>query len=427
MQLRQPVPMQPPIRHHRYRRIFRLHDALLITLFFAATVGYSQQTEPKFHLPNLPFLQSTKVTLTKATTPDAKTVVITYAVAGANANSIHFDLYRSATSDATANSILSTDDANPADLTLGEHTVSFTPNAGLPPNTALPYVVAVASSNGQKSTVYFRKFLIGVIAHGFDRWAFANTLSPVSLVSVPPWETTMARTLQAIDRYDDVLAFNWTQTCTLPRPDMAIQAAHRLATEVLAKTAIRNRHPGDVVDIHFIAHSRGAVVVTEAIKDLAAQDPLFAGSFVEVTLLDPHPASNCFAANCAPINNPDLPWASFAKDSSNRLTTAAQIARTRVTRFQQAAADPPVTIPPGVRKVEVWFQHTPASCFNPHALEHEMNLWGIADPPGLIDQSGQLTQPTDKTNCSQATGHNQIPSLYQTQIVETGNLNREPR
>ena len=136
--------------------------------------------------------------------------------------------------------------------------------------------------------------------------------------------------------------------------------------------------------------------------------------------------SNCFAANCAPINNPDLPWASFAKDSSNRLTTAAQIARTRVTRFQQAAADPPVTIPPGVRKVEVWFQHTPASCFNPHALEHEMNLWGIADAPGLIDQSGQLTQPTDKTNCSEAIGHNQIPILYQT-LVETGKLNRQPQ
>ena len=418
--------MQPPVRHQRHRRIFRLHESLLITLFFAATVGYSQRTEPKLHLPTLPTLHQPQVTLTKATTPDARTIAVTYAVTGASPNSIHFDLYRSATSNATTNAILSTDDTNPADLTLGEHTVSFTPNAGLPPNTALPYVVAVATCNGQKSTAYFRKFLIGVIAHGYDRWAFANTLSSVSVVSVPPWETAMARTLQSIDRYDDVLAFNWTQTCTLPRPDMATQAGHRLASEVLAKTAIRTQHPGDVVDLHFIAHSRGAVVVTEAIKDLAKQDPLLAGSFVEVTLLDPHPASNCFAANCAPINNPDSPWASFAKDSRNQLTPAAQIARTRVARFQQAAADPPVTIPPGIKKVEVWFQHTQASCFNPRAMEHEMNLWGIADPPGLIDQSGQLTQPTDKTNCSEAIGHNQIPILYQT-LAETGKLNRQPQ
>jgi len=414
--------MQPPTRHQGYCRMSWLHVALLITL--SATIGHSQGTEPKLHLPTLPILQQSKVTLTKATTPDAKTVVVTYAVVGSSAHSIHFDLYRSATSNATTNAILATDDTTPADLTIGEHTVSFTPNAGLPPNTALPYVVVVATSNGQKSTAYFRKFLIGVIAHGFDRWAFANTLSSVSLVSVPQWETTMARTLQAIDRYDDVIAFNWTPTCTLPRPDMAIQAAHRLATEVLAKTAIRNQHPGDVIDLHFIAHSRGAVVVTEAIKDMAAQDPLLAGSFVELTLLDPHPASNCFAANCAPINNPDSPWASFAKDSRNQLTTAAQIARTRVTRFQQAAADPPVTIPPGIKKVEVWFQHTQASCFNPRALEHEMNLWGIANQPGLIDQSGLLSQPTDKTSCTEAIGHNQIPALYQT-LVETGKLNRD--
>jgi hypothetical protein len=411
--------MQPPIRHQCYRRIFQLHKAFLIALFFAAAIGHAQGIPGLTPLP--------KVTLTKATTPDAKTVVLTYAVLGASPNSIHFDLYRSPSSNATTNSILSADDANPSDLTVGEHTVSFTPVAGLPLNTALPYVVVVATSGGKKSTVYFRKFLIGVIAHGFDRWAFANNFSPVSLVSVPQWETTMARSLKLMDNYDDVIAFNWNQTCAAPRPGMAVQAGHELATEVLAKTVIRNRHPGDVVDLHFIAHSRGAVVVTEAIKDLAAQDPLLAGSFVELTLLDPHPASNCFAANCAPINNPDSPWASFAKDSRNQLTPAAQIARTRVARFQQAAADPPVTIPPGIKKVEVWFQHTPTSCFSPRALEHEMNLWGIADPPGLVDQSGLLTQPTDKTNCSEAIGHNQIPTLYQTQIVETGNLNRQPQ
>ena len=227
--------MQPQIRHQCYRRIFQLHKAFLIALFFAAAIGHAQGIPGLTPLP--------KVTLTKATTPDAKTVVLTYAVAGASPNSIHFDLYRSATSNATTNSILSADDANPADLTIGEHTVSFTPVAGLPPNTASPYVVVVATSGGKKSTVYFRKFLIGVIAHGFDRWAFANTLSPVSLVSVPQWETTMARSLKLMDNYDDVIAFNWTQTCAAPRPGMAVQAGHELATEVLAKTVIRKPAP----------------------------------------------------------------------------------------------------------------------------------------------------------------------------------------
>ena len=418
--------MQPPIRQQRHRRILRLHQAILITFSCAAAVGHAQGQGTNAPISIL--IPTPKVTLTKATTPDAKTVVVTYAVVGSNANSIHFDLYRSPASNATTHFLLSTDDTTPADLTVGEHTVSFTPNAGLLPNTALPYVVAVATSGGQKSTVYFRKFLIGVIAHGFDRWAFANTFSPVNFISVPPWETAMARSLKSFDSYDDVIAFNWTQTCASPRPDMAIKAGHELASEVLAKTAIRNRHPGDVVDLHFIAHSRGAVVVTEAIKDMAAQDPLLAGSFVEVTLLDPHPANNCFAANCAPISSPDPAWASFAKDSRNQLTRAAQIAQMRVMHFQQAAADPPVTIPPGIKKLEVWFQHTQASCFSAHpGLEYEMNLWGEADPPALVDQSGLLIQPTDKTSCSEAIGHNQLPGLYQTQVVETGNLNRQPQ
>jgi thioesterase domain-containing protein len=292
----------------------------------------------------------------------------------------------------------------------------------------LPYVVVVATSGGQKSTVYFRKFLIGVLAHGFDRWAFANTLSSVSLVSIPVWETNMARTLKSLDNYDDAIAFNWTQTCTLPKPDMAVHAGHDLAAEVQAKLAIRSQHPGDVVDLHFIGYSRGAVVVAEAIKAMASKDPLLGGGFVQVTLLDPHPANNCFKANCPSDSTTDSTWGSFARDSKDQLTESARVARARAMDFQKAASDPPITISPGVKKVEVWFQHTPASCFSARpGVESQMNLWGMVDSQALIDQSGQLTQPTEKTNCPEAIGHNQIPTLYQTQIVETGKLNREPQ
>lgn len=414
------------------------YAALLFPLCFTCPVGHSQAQEAKAPQSAFPFLQHAKVTLAKATTPDAKTVVVTYAVLGASANSIHFDLYRSPTSDATANVILSADDANPADLTVGEHSISLTPAAGLPPNTALPYVVVVATSGGKKSTVYFRKFLIGVVAHGFNKWAFANNWSPVNLVALPPWETTMVHSLKTIDNYDDVIAFNWTETCAAPRRDMTIQAGLRLAGEVAGKMAIRNRHPGDVVDLHFIGHSRGAVVVTQALQYIAKQDPLLAGSFVHVTLLDPHPANNCFAATCPvndnpvpnnPVpNNPDPAWASFAKDAKNRLTPSAQIARGRAVSFQQAASDPPVTVPPGIKKLEVWFQHTPASCLRERpGLEYDMNLWGTVDSSALIDQSGLLTNPTDKTSCAQAIGHNQIPALYELTSVDTGKLNREPQ
>ena len=52
-------------------------------------------------------------------------------------------------------------------------------------------------------------------------------------------------------------------------------------------------HDGDVMDLHFIAHSRGVVVVTEALRVLTAQDnPLIKQSFIALTLLDPHPANN---------------------------------------------------------------------------------------------------------------------------------------
>ena len=50
--------------------------------------------------------------------------------------------------------------------------------------------------------------------------------------------------------------------------------------------------PGDVVDLHLIGHSRGGDVVSLAAGLLDRSAPPLGGGFLELTLLDPHPARN---------------------------------------------------------------------------------------------------------------------------------------
>lgn len=49
--------------------------------------------------------------------------------------------------------------------------------------------------------------------------------------------------------------------------------------------ATRQTHVGEVVDLQFIGHSRGAVVASEAL--VATTDPALEGSYTVATLLDP--------------------------------------------------------------------------------------------------------------------------------------------
>lgn len=367
------------------------------------------------------------LTLTGATTTDGQTVSIDYTVSATGLSSpVQFDVFRSTTADTTFINILSTVVGDSHSLEQGAHTLTLTPSSGLPPNTAIPYVVVVASYAGGKSTTYFHKFLLGVISHGFNRYYLKSMiLAPARWIwgGLPEWETRMADALRTIDGYDDSIAFDWLQICADRKPGMAVTAGSELATMVAQHMVTLRKHSGDVVDLHFIGHSRGSVVVTQALKDLQTSTSTLGGSYIEVTLLDPHPANDNF----------EVPWASFARDAAGRITFAAASARRASDYFQLIAEDPAVGVAKGVRQVEVWYQHTPAKCLGARPYEENiMNLWGMVGPKALINNSNVPFTPQNKgtpstgptCNGGNGIGHNEIPEEYEKQVVESGTLNR---
>ena len=290
-----------------------------------------------------------------------------------------------------------------------------------------------------------------MVAHGFLPEQFGSVTllgSPTtntnwSKVALPAWETAIAASLKESDNYDDSIAFDWRDVVGDANPGAAVLAEGKLATLVAEWESAKKTHPGDVVDLHFIGHSRGTVIVTQVIGLLAGLDPAranppgadakFNGGYVEVTLLDPHPANNCFTLSCPDNSTPHPHWASFQQEGGD-LTSSAKIFRRWTMSFQKGAADPPVTVPPGIKKVEVWFQHNSWNCLpitEASATEYIMDLWGQVDSLSLINQSGLPLVSEDKgrtsdaaKGCSTAIGHAEVPVLYENSVAKSGTLNR---
>ncbi len=422
--------------------------------------------------------RESKLTLTKATTTDAQSVTVDYTVERPDQDesaqdrdneTIHFEIYRSPVQDAApAHSKIFEKDirigegdtpdqtnSNPKDP--NKHKVKFVLSEDLKPDTAFPYVVVVATYNGKKSTTYFRKWMLGAIAHGFNRYNQSGIFWPVLREIIwfysgdafhsredpgglPDWEIKMAKNLIGSNGYDDVISFDWTQTCGLAQPDMAVQAGLRLSQQIFnwISSNSKKEHLGDVIDIHLIGHSRGTVVVAQAANDLVKNLPQIDldGSYIELTLLDPHPANNKLQE----------PWASFGKLALN-LHAAAQMGTSpppnstaglleppgasdlpspidpieATKSFQDEANDPALEIPKGVKKIDVWYQKTKADLLRDLPdQEYIMNLWGLID--AIRNESGLPIQWHDLT--ASGIGHNQVPDVYEEQVVETRKLNR---
>ena len=121
-----------------------------------------------------------------------------------------------------------------------------------------------------------------------------------------------------------------------------------------------------MVDLHLIGHSRGAAMVSQALLAAAeARNAALRGSWVIVTLLDPHPANNKFGVqeDYAPANPLSL-----------RIFNAYR-------EFQDAAQDPTINLPggAGIREVYALYQkNTVDQIFADPTLTG--NLWDtIAD------------------------------------------------
>jgi hypothetical protein len=176
--------------------------------------------------------------------------------------------------------------------------------------------------------------------------------------------------------------------------------------------------PTDVVDIHLISHSRGAVVISEALADLfgpsATVMPALSAGYKKVTLLDPHPAQQASAgSNGQPVEQ----WFSPGTDAF-----LSGVAIGVLNSFQSTADDPPVVIPNSVDTTEVFYQHTPTSMLSSSATVSGeatvVNLWGqvpiIAGAVGYYD----LTGPN--------VGHSEVWMWYRDNVVLPDALNSVP-
>lgn len=310
------------------------------------------------------------VAMVSATTADSRGVTFRYDVGNADLDRpVRFGVYRSADatldgSDSAVGSLTvvppgqpgATADQNgrPAGA-VGPHTVTLPLPGGLPIAPKQPFVLVVADADhalpGEDrghDTATFRKHVVGVITHGGvqpKEWSRGG----------PPWERAMARQLTA-QGYDAVIPYNW-----VARSHTAgAAAAHgpALAGEV---ARVAGQFPAsDPVDVHFIGHSEGAVVNSEALLQLNRQgmSPALNAGYKKVTMLDPHAANNNLAAKQYSVSGGLFGW----------------LARQEINKFQSKAKDPLPVVPANTNEAEVFFQHTPAKKADTH--DGVYNLWG---------------------------------------------------
>jgi hypothetical protein len=369
-------------------------------------------------LPSAPPL----LQMTFATTTDHQTISVNYNISGADltGQTLNFNVYRSAGYNSLNGAQLIGTAALPAldsgDLSVGSHPgvkLSLTGTNGqaltaLTPNPALPFLVVVANPGGtiqeaagSNNTASFETHVLGVIVHGleFDLLSLLENLPPA-------WETQMAAALQQTDGYEAVIPFDWSLLSILPVPYAIDLAANMLVPQVIAKAdQLAGQHPGDVVDINFIGHSRGTSVVGQTLQDLAGtSDPALRGGYLQMTLLDPHPANNLYG---------QFNWAFFIPEADS----FAEL----VILFQALTRDPQVVVPSNVAQVQLFDEQTPAGQLFSDPTEFFLNLWG--DPPAEIrNDSAQPIQERNLTNTTASgiglIGHTEVHDWYLANVVD---------
>ena len=360
--------------------------------------------------------------LTQATTPDAQSVSVSYTISKASVSApLRFDFYRSdQPMKDSASHLIGTHVLDPAanamDLTQGTHIVTMAAGTAMLPDPAMPYVVVVANADGNVAadpasvtTTYFRKYLLGGIVHGLSLLgADAGTLA---------WMNALRDDLLQISRFDNVITHDWTVDSRSAQPYLVNGAGHDMNREIVAAAKAllqRNNHPGDVVDLHLIGHSRGTVVVSQVLQDMAAGiGPDWSGSYVEATLLDPHPA-NLIEDLLLSFSNNAPGWAAFAL----------------AIRFQNPTRDPEIFLPDGagLRSVDIWYQHTPAAKFPLLSTASVLNLWGEGKVGHHITNHSvapllwqDLTSKTfTDGGASYIVGHSEVHEYYRVMEAEQG-------
>ncbi len=344
------------------------------------------------------------VKLDSATTTDARSITVRYTVGVRLGNDpVHLSACRSSNPAITKCEGAQTKPigeetlSDPALLTPGAHEAVILKDHVLAPDPAMPYVVVVADAAGQTSQTYFRKWLMGVVVHGYTfrdelelakkfDGLFETALHKLDLdkiaedalreklldkKAVEDWQLKMEQSLKSSGCYDTgTFAYNWRFDSIEQLPSLLTARARELYAEVARRALdMSSRHEGDVVDVHFIGHSRGTVIISEALKEWKKQrDPALKGSYLRVTLLDPHPANNAFS----PQEDVEASYL-----GGNCYVEYRDI--------QDHIKDPAIELPDGIgiREVQVWFQHSRVKDIkaapdpDPDLEICPMNLWGL--------------------------------------------------
>jgi hypothetical protein len=203
----------------------------------------------------------------------------------------------------------------------------------------------------------------------------------------------MAGSLRA-EGYDAVIPFNWVFASDTP--GAAAGQGVRLAA-MIDRTAAA--FPASApVDLQLISHSEGAVVNSQAVLRLN-QDGWpsnLASGYLEMTMLDPHAASNATPGPQYSVSHGVLGW----------------IARDMIDNYQSRASDPPVIVPPNVDAAEVFYQHTPIG-------QAEGSNAGIYNLWGQVPIRGQAHY-FDLTAAGMShIGKFGVPEWYQLNVVPT--------
>ncbi len=274
---------------------------------------------------------------------DGGAVRVSYDIAGLPlpTTSLNFRFVRSADDKLDANDkVLGQFDLSDAGaISAGSHTQTFDLGESMRPDPSRPWVIVVGQVSGSAietaladNVDAFRKYTIAAVSHGGIQGSSYN---------IPMWEAKIGHRLQSYG-YDAVIPFNWANASRTP--GAAAKQAPRLGGRILQEAA---KFPaGAGVDIDFIAHSQGTVVVSQAaIWTQKHATPEIRSGFSRMTLLDPH------AANPeAPNNDESIPGGFFG-----------WMTRTVIAWYKGNAEDPVVRVPDSIDEADVYYQRTPVS------------------------------------------------------------------
>lgn len=259
-----------------------------------------------------------------------------------------------------------------------------------PPTNTAPSGVVIESDE-TNNQAEFRKYALAVIVHGLTFYE-----------GPPEWVDLIAASLT--DRgYDLVVPVDWAMRSRVIWPGVPQSVGAGLAHDLKAAVAELPARPQDRVDVHWIGHSRGTVVVSQALlawgRDAQLPDSIKSG-WMKVTYLDPHPAKN---------RNPPL-------ISVNRLNPLGPLLAFGTQIFQSIVNDPDLTLPTGlIDETELYFQRTEWYLLSPNEVyfDYLANYWGEAPLPGFpLNKTFNVTQPR--------LSHFEVPNYYLDNV-----LNRE--